>query len=410
MFALGLVFALWRPLLPNVCAQSEFARELQRRAEAGEVEAQFDLAVLYSEGEGLPKSYAESGKWFKKAAEAGLPEAQFNLALRYEAFGDTDAKHYAEAARWYRRAANQGLPQAQLRLAVLCRDGRGVPKDFAEAYKWSNLAASRGSSLAGRYRDALGELMSVQQILEGQRRADGFAPKLEYVSKASGETNGARMRIGLARGSGSGFVISEDGYLVTNAHVVEDALRITVRIGKANYLATVVTNDVLNDLAVLKVEGTHREGKFQPLPLGDSASVKLGQSVFTIGFPNLEVQGMEPKLTRGDINSLSGMRDDPRYFQVSLPTQPGNSGGPLLDGAGAVIGVVTMRLGDLAMLTQSGALPQNVNYAVKGELLRSVLARVPALAGKLVSPVKGERKFEDVVSGTQASAVLVLVY
>jgi len=256
-------------------------------------------------------------------------------------------------------------------------------------------------------------LLSDQQILEGQRRAGAFVRKLEYVSKTGGETNrpgAGRMRLGLVRASGSGFVVTDDGYLVTNQHVVEDALHITVRIGKESYPAAVVTNDVLNDLAVLKVGVTNPAAKFQALPLGDSTAVKLGQSVFTIGFPSPDVQGMEPKLTRGDINSLAGMRDDPRYFQVSLPTQPGNSGGALVDGAGAVVGVVTMRLGDLAMLSASGALPQNVNYAVKGELVKAVLARVPPLAGKLATPVRGERKFEDVVSAAQAAAVLVLVY
>ena len=73
--------------------------------------------------------------------------------------------------------------------------------------------------------------------------------------------------------------------------------------------------------------------------------------MFTIGFPNIESQSVEPKLTKGDVNSLAGMKDDPRHFQVSLPVQLGNSGGALMNSAGAVVGIVTMRLGDLATLS-----------------------------------------------------------
>ena len=115
-----------------------------------------------------------------------------------------------------------------------------------------------------------------------------------------------------------------------------------------------------NDVALLKVNGT-----CNAVPLVASGGVKLGDSIFTIGFPNTIVQGTEPKLTKGEVSSLAGIQDDPRHFQISAPVQTGNSGGPLVDRFGNVIGIVATRLGDMATLKNTGSLPQNVNYALR---------------------------------------------
>jgi S1-C subfamily serine protease len=115
-------------------------------------------------------------------------------------------------------------------------------------------------------------------------------------------------------------------------------------------------------------------------------------------------------LAKGEIASLSGAADDPRYFQISVPVQPGNSGGALVDERGNVIGIVSAKLDAGAALAASGALPENVNYAVKSSLLLSFLESVPDLANKLKAPVTGDRKFEEVVKSAQDAAVLVLVY
>ena len=117
-----------------------------------------------------------------------------------------------------------------------------------------------------------------------------------------------------------------------------------------------------------------------------------------------------PKLAKGEIASLSGAGDDPRYFQISVPVQPGNSGGALVDERGNVIGIVSAKLDAGAALAASGALPENVNYAVKSSLLLSFLESVPDVAKKLKDPNTKDEKFEDVVKSAQAAAVLVLVY
>ena len=108
--------------------------------------------------------------------------------------------------------------------------------------------------------------------------------------------------------------------------------------------------------------------------------------------------------------SLSGAQDDARYFQISVPVQPGNSGGALVDERGNVVGVVSAKLSARAALSTSGALPENVNYAVKSSYLLSFLESVPEVAARLREPESKERKFEDVVRSAEQAAVLVLVY
>ena len=108
--------------------------------------------------------------------------------------------------------------------------------------------------------------------------------------------------------------------------------------------------------------------------------------------------------------SLSGAQDVPRYFQISVPVQPGNSGGALVDEHGNVVGVVSAKLDASVALATSGALPENVNYAVKSSFLLGFLESVPAVSAKLKEPVTADRKFEDVVKSAQDAAVLVLVY
>ena len=144
--------------------------------------------------------------------------------------------------------------------------------------------------------------------------------------------------------------------------------------------------------------------------VGYGCTVKLGGTVATVGFPNIGLQGFAPKLAKGEIASLSGAGDDARYFQISVPVQPGNSGGALVDERGNVVGVVSAKLSARAALATSGALPENVNYAVKSSYLLSFLESVPEVSAKLKEPETKERKFEDVVKSAEQAAVLVLVY
>ena len=185
------------------------------------------------------------------------------------------------------------------------------------------------------------------------------------------------------------FFITDDGYLISNYHVVKDATKVRLLTGAGLIDAKVVQVDPANDLALLKAGG-----RFAPLPIAASRTELLGGTVATVGFPDIGLQGFAPKLAKGEIASLSGAGDDPRYFQISAPVQPGNSGGALVDERGNVIGIVSAKV--LAhghrcggTLAASGALPENVNYAVKSSLLLSFLESVPAVSAKLKTPVDG---------------------
>lgn len=205
--------------------------------------------------------------------------------------------------------------------------------------------------------------------------------------------------------SGTGFFISEDGFFVTNDHVVKGGTKISIVTSAGEIPAKVVKVDAANDLALLKAEG-----RFASLPILPSRGVKLGGTVATVGFPNIGLQGFAPKLAKGEIASLSGAADDARYFQISVPVQPGNSGGALVDERGNVVGVVSAKLNASAALKSSGALPENVNYAVKSSYLLSFLESVPEVSAKLKEPSIKDKKFEDVVKEAEQAAVLVLVY
>jgi S1-C subfamily serine protease len=184
-----------------------------------------------------------------------------------------------------------------------------------------------------------------------------------------------------------------------------DEVASATQAGAGKLDAKVVQVDAANDLALLKTKG-----RFASLPIAASRSVQLGNTVATVGFPDPGLQGFSPKLAKGEIAALAGAGDDARCFQISVPVQPGNSGGALVDEHGNVVGIVSAKLNAAAALASSGALPENVNYAVKSSFLLSFLESVPDVAKKLKEPNTKDEKFEDVVKSAQNATVLVLVY
>jgi TPR repeat protein len=360
-------------------------------------------AMEANSGDDAPSGTSPSllERLLREPAEGGDAGAQIALASHYFA-----VQSHGEACRWLRAAADQGIETAQFKLGTAYALGNGVPQDFVEAYKWLNLAAARGVGDAQPWRRELAKAMTKKQIAEGQRRSALFMANREKRVESPERFFAQPESIGNAISCGSGFFITEDGFLLTNSHVVDTASRLVVVTGQGRKPARLLKADKVNDLAVLKVSGT-----FDSLPLASSGKVRLGEAVFTIGFPDPDVQGVEPKLTRGEISSLAGIQDDPRHFQISVPVQPGNSGGPLVDMAGNVVGIAVARLSDSATFERTGMLPQRVNYAIKSSLVSTLLETLPEVAGKLKTVhLLKDRPFDEVVAEARASAVRIELY
>jgi uncharacterized protein len=397
---LGVAFAVLLGL--QVIAGS--LEDLRKKAEEGDAEAQYNLGRMYARGEGVPKDPAEAVKWYRKAADQGQASAQINLGKMY-ANGEGVPKDASEAVKWYRKAAEQGIDTAQYGLGLMYALGEGVPKDYVEAYRWANLAAGAGYAKAAEFRRFLESRMTAALIAEAQRLSRESRPRKSTPSDDGAGTVGQQIGdLGRARSTGSGFIVTTDGYLVTSAHVLGEGAKASVVTESGTIQATVIRLDPGNDLAVLKVNGT-----FSPLAVISSRSAKLGESVFTVGFPNPGLQGFSPKFSKGEISGLAGPQDDPRYFQISLPVQPGNSGGPLVDSRGNVVGVIAGKLSAGAGLATSGALPENVNDGVKSSFLMALLESLPAVNAKLAEPGTKERSQEEIARMVQAATVLVVV-
>lgn len=171
--------------------------------------------------------------------------------------------------------------------------------------------------------------------------------------------------------SGSGIVLSTDGIIATNYHVIEKGLDFFVDVFsngiKKSYKAKIIKTDQINDLAIIKIIDAKFKS-FDPLPYSfKMQGISVGEKVFTMGYPRPGVQGEEVKITDGLISSKTGYQNDNKTYQISAPIQPGNSGGPLFDNSGNLIG-----------LTSSG-IPsgENVGYAIKISYLNNLLDLIP---------------------------------
>lgn len=170
--------------------------------------------------------------------------------------------------------------------------------------------------------------------------------------------------------SGTGFALSQ-GHVVTNYHVVEGANSIKVKGIKGDfnteYNAKVVTTDKINDIAVIRIEDDQFTS-FGAIPYKIKKSMsEVGESVWALGYPMTAVMGEEIKFTDGKISSRTGIQGDLSMYQISVPIQPGNSGGPLFDNNGNIVGITS------AGLNRKEFNSENVNYAIKTSYLYNLL-------------------------------------
>jgi putative serine protease PepD len=216
------------------------------------------------------------------------------------------------------------------------------------------------------------ELRTPRQVYEGAK--DSVAFITAQVAQASGDPLGGS---GSGQATGSGFVVSADGYLITNAHVVENASSVKVKIGDGpTRTARIVGRDVSSDIAVLKVDPGRQT--LRPLPFGDSSAVKVGDPTYAIGNP----YGLSRTLTTGVVSALQRQINAPNGFsiddviQTDAALNPGNSGGPLFDATGHVIGVNSQIETSSNGVSGQSSGNVGIGFAVPSDTVRRVFEQI----------------------------------
>jgi S1-C subfamily serine protease len=200
--------------------------------------------------------------------------------------------------------------------------------------------------------------------------------------------------------TGTGFAVTDDGFILTANHLIEDAGAVTVRLADGVALKAKVIKASHNiDLALLKIDS--RTPDYLPIT-STQTGVAPGDRVFTFGFPVVSVLGVEPKFSDGAVSSLSGPGGEITFLQITVPIQPGNSGGPLISEQGDVVGIITASAAIMPFIKATGTLPQNVNWAVNANF---AVPLVPQVATKRQLPIK--RK--DIIDRARKSVVLIEV-
>jgi S1-C subfamily serine protease len=197
--------------------------------------------------------------------------------------------------------------------------------------------------------------------------------------------------------TGSGFFVSTMGHILTNAHVVDGCSSVSIS-GPARppESVPVLAVDTKNDLALLRSSG--RPQSAAPI----RSAVRMGEGVAAYGFPLSALLPSSGNFTVGNVTATAGLRDDPRQLQISNPVQQGNSGGPLLDMRGNIVGIVASKLNVLAVARLTQDLPQNVNFAIKADIA------LQFLQANGVSPVQEVPSAQNLDPADLAAAAMAL--
>jgi len=379
-------------------------------ADQGNPIAAYNLALAYQTGQGVAKDSNQAKKWYAAAAEKGLapaqarlgilainddkdwktgikllrpaaaqgvPEAQAMLALGYQS-GNGVKRNPRLAIKWYEEAADHGFTGAQSMLAGIYEHGDGVEADFKESYFWYAVALRDPKDLRRKEDEAglkrVASKLSKHDIDDAAGIAQDWKPKEVEIGSARRTTKRKPGGQEVAQGprmiaTGSGFYVSRSGYLLTNNHVVAECREMRITTGETGVPAKVIATDPDRDLALVQA----------PRPVADAVVFRadpprLGENVVVVGFPLSGLLSSDAIVTSGIVSALAGAGNDRRRLQMSAPIQPGNSGGPLFDPSGHVVGVAVATLSTVRLAQLTGAIPENINFAVKGDEARQFLA------------------------------------
>lgn len=386
-----------------------------RAAEQGEAGSQYVIAGRHHFGRGVPVDLAAATAWYERAARQGHAASQLQLGFHY-AIGRGIAQDIVQAYLWFAVAAANPDIGAERDVAQNVRDrafeemteaqraeGRRLAATFRPRSEWRTVAAERRSeptppaetrppvdaatitriqrSLAALGYDvgrATGRMnQRTRAAIREFEAAHGHAPLgiatraldqvLTYEVEAAREKGTVSSDALTLYGSGTAFAVSGDGHLVTAAHVVKSCRELrTAALGVLRVVAT----DEKTDLAILAAGAPIAAiASFR-----DGGPIRSGDDVIAVGFPLRSLLGDEASVTRGNVSALTGYRNAPDSLTISAPIQYGNSGGPVLDSAGNVVGLVIGTMATMRMVRAIGTVPQNVNFATKAENIAVFLA------------------------------------
>ncbi len=329
------------------------------------------FALLLEQGSpDVPKNPARAFALYSEVAEQGNLHAKTKMAeLLIDGNGvEEDA---GRGVQILKEVATADYPYAQALLAACLVSGKGCDKDQEEAYFWAYLAAAQSKETKyAQFRDKL-----ASELSDGARaKIASFCRKWLEKGKSDGgdDDGGAGAPAG---GTGSGIIITNAGLVLTNHHVIAGCKKFAVITSTGDRVAAnLVTSDPKLDVAVLRLSKPFRHPQFQAPPaLVSSGSVKSGEKVFTFGHPLADLLSTEAKYNEGSVSALSGMRDDRNIMQISVPIQPGNSGGPLANNRGEIVGLIVATVNGGALLRQQDILAQNINFAIKADPILAFL-------------------------------------
>ena len=409
----------------------------QKAAKKDYPPALFILALMYDEMFGVETDFEKSIKYHKRAAERGFAESQFFLGLRY-ADGFKVKQDLKEAIRWLTKAAapnpkalniDPGHAPAQLQLAIMYGQGKGVPQNYEKASRWLFAAAQQGLrdaqaylgdafkswkgwqdneeayywySLALRDEGSLDVmfptiLQALSRLPLSRLSSAEVAASRELIGKKLSEEQRSKIHERIANwrpkflvSSGTGFYINKK-HILTNAHVVRDVYgykydEVRIAFPKKSGIAFHYVGeqrgavDSKVDLALLVDERKHTDG----VAIFRNYPVDFGDDVFLFGYPLTNVLSYRGNSTLGIVSGLLGTISDfdsDNLFQHTALQQPGNSGGPVFDHAGNVVGVsVSVLLTDIKMEGRPmpdriQLIPRHANFAIKFEVIERFLRK-----------------------------------
>ena len=386
----------------------------RQAAEQGHAEAQYNMAVDYSIGDGVPQDLAQGAWWMIQAGLQSHEFALLSLGYIYRQ-GEGVPADPIQAYMWFTIAAQswdnqtaieqladldftlstaqidlakklvlqfeEGLfqptlepPDPTVNVAPVVETPAAADQEVSRVQlALADLGYSPGPAdgLAGpQTREAIRQFQEDYGLPATGELSDELNVAL-LVARAAEARRPGRVGVGATNleifSTGTGFVVNDDGHVVTNNHVIDDCTALRIRTGSQQTVAAEVrAAEPDSDLALLLAPD---------LRVAETAAFRSGRGirpadvVVVIGYPLFGIDlvtSTEAIVTTGAVGALAGPGEDRRIMQITAPVQPGNSGGPLLDGAGNVVGVVVAKLDALYVAEAIGDIPQNVNFAIQG--------------------------------------------